>query len=233
MKTLLDGVNEVLKRVKIVQGDNGELTTLTDSARQTYIDSCIQIWNEIIDELYMMASKPKPNQTDEKQITLAANKREYLLNDSLTRLHWPLRDETNGQFIYEYPGGYMEMRSDQAFPDNYTGVPSYGAFNPDNGKLYLDRIPTSSEAGRIYKYTFEKDMELTAATDTFPFKNVVFRALVPAAAEKWKYDQHGKGDPFSYRRAVGVASNYLSQNPKRDTWTPTRRVANSTDPYVK
>ena len=50
-KTLLDGVNEVLKRVSLIQGDNAILTDLTDSSRQVYIDVAVQVWNESVDEI--------------------------------------------------------------------------------------------------------------------------------------------------------------------------------------
>ena len=50
--TLLDAVNLSLKRVRVIQGDAGVLTTLTDSARQADIDIMIQAWNEIISDLY-------------------------------------------------------------------------------------------------------------------------------------------------------------------------------------
>lgn len=49
-KTLLNGVNEVFKRIKLIQGDAAALTSLTDSARQHSIDLAIQIWNEVVDE---------------------------------------------------------------------------------------------------------------------------------------------------------------------------------------
>ena len=42
-KTLLNGVNDLLKRVKVIAGDTGTLSTLTDSAKQAYIDTAIQV----------------------------------------------------------------------------------------------------------------------------------------------------------------------------------------------
>src|SRR5690606_17922535 len=103
----------------------------------------------------------------EGTITLVANDREYALADGLVQLHWPLLDETNGQYITPYPGGFMQMKIDQPYPDNETGLPMFGAINPQNGELYLDKLPTANEAGRVYTYWYDKDISLSAAADEF------------------------------------------------------------------
>ena len=72
-KTLLNGTNEVLKKLQLIQGDSGLLTTLTDSARQTFIDKTVQGWNELIDELFSIANVPLPEATAENTITLATD----------------------------------------------------------------------------------------------------------------------------------------------------------------
>jgi len=69
-KTLLSGVNEVLKKVHMIQGDSGLLTTLTDSGRQTYIDLAIQSWNEIIDDIYAVSDMPYPQELAESSINI-------------------------------------------------------------------------------------------------------------------------------------------------------------------
>ena len=66
-KTLLNGVNEVLKKVGILEGDTGLLTTLTDSPRQIFIDTAVQSLNEVNDEVYSVLDKPKPDQLAEEK----------------------------------------------------------------------------------------------------------------------------------------------------------------------
>ncbi|KKL14210.1 hypothetical protein LCGC14_2518020, partial [marine sediment metagenome] len=72
-KSLLNGVNEVLKAVDIIEGDTGLLTSLTDSARQVFIDSAKQKLNEVIDQLYSILGDPKPQQLAEDTITLVTD----------------------------------------------------------------------------------------------------------------------------------------------------------------
>src|SRR3990167_4966403 len=166
-KTLLNGVNEVLKRAKLIQGDAGALTSLTDSARQLWVDTIIQCWNEVVGELYRETGTPVPTMIAEGTITLATNDRDYALAGGAGNdvLYFPLVDETNGQYIYEYSGGWMKLRQDQAIPADYTGLPNYGAIDPTDGELYLDRIPTATENGLVYKYRYQKDGVLDSAAD--------------------------------------------------------------------
>lgn len=230
-KTLLDGVNEVLKRVQIIKGDTTALTNLTNSALQNYIDIAIQIWNETIDRMYAESKIPMPNELAEDTITLVLDQRDYTINSTMNQLHFPLVDEVNGTYISEYPGGYLQIVKDQPIPSNHTGQPVAAAIRPTDGKLYIDVDPTSDQAGRVYKYRYDKDLMLENPTDQFPFKDVVFRALVPAVAEMWKANLQKQFDIGIFNRNMGTAIKYLTQTQSRDRWTPLRRVKeNETDP---
>jgi hypothetical protein len=217
-KTLLDGVNEVLTKVRIIHGSQEDLTSLTDSPFQNYIDTTIQSWNEALDELYSMSRDLRPNVMSENTITLVTSDRDYALQTDLVELLFPLLDETNGQFIYEYKEGYMRMVNDQQIPSNYTGLPLYGVIRPTDGQLYLDRIPTANENGLQYKYRYQKDTELTAAADEFPFENAVFRALVPAVAELWKRHHRNEMDNAMLATSLGRAARLLDKIPERKSW---------------
>jgi len=52
----LVAVNDTLRRVGVIAGDAGELTTFTDTARQREIDIVTQAWNEVCHELYDLGS---------------------------------------------------------------------------------------------------------------------------------------------------------------------------------
>lgn len=231
MATLLNGVNAVLVRTKIIQGDSGTLTSLTDSGRQGFIDIAVQIWNEVIEELYSATSIPLPQEMAEDTITLVTDTRSYALQSDLIQLRFPLLDETNGQFIAEYRGGYEQMVADQPYPANYTGLPYLGAISPVNSELYLDRIPTSDENGRVYKYRYDKDISMSAAADTFPFTDAVYRALIPAAAQLWNRDQKRSFDEAVFKTSVGRASRFLTKIQPRTSWLPLHeKIIFSTDP---
>lgn len=233
MKTLLDGINEVLKKAQLLDSDVGLLTTLTDSARQTFIDSAVQALNEVVDELYAALEVSKPMQLAENTITLATNDQDYALQTDLVTLRpeFHLIDETNNHTIYILgDGGYLKIIHGDLQQDD-TGLPSCAALRPTDGQLFMDRKPTAVENGRIYKYRYDKDLELTAAADEFPFTNNVFRAVVPAAHELWKRNLHKDFDNAIFAASIGRAARLMTMIPARDSWQPTANGHNATDPF--
>jgi len=234
MSSLLDGVNEVLKRAGELDNDTGALTTLTDSARQWNIDITVQIWNELVDELYARLGIMVPLNTDESTtITLVASQRAYALPSDLVQIQWPLVDETNGRIIAEYPGGYEDLIEDQLIPGNYKGVPLAAVIRPSDGYLYIDTNPTSSEAGLAYKLRYLKDVSVSSAADTFPFNDAVFRALVPAATELFRYNKTQEMSGSIFRNAFGRAARLMSRQPAPTSWAPMMERKNrysGTDP---
>lgn len=217
-KTLLDGVNEVMKRVKLIAGAQGELTTLTDSARQPSIDTIVQIWNEAVEELYSLIDQPVPNEAVLGSLTLVAGQREYDCPADLVQTHWPLLDTTNGQEIWHYSGGYEQMRQDQVQPASYTGLPHYAVIEPVAGKLRLDRAPTAEYAGRVYEWLYDKDLSLSAAADTFPFEDAVFRAMVPAVANLWARGDRKDFDQALYAQNLARAGRLVTKKQMRSRW---------------
>lgn len=232
MATLLDGVNEVLKRVGKIAGESGELLTLTDVARQRYVDTAVQIWNELVEQLYSESDLPMPKELAEDTITLVTDDRDYDLASDLVQLHWPLLDETNGQYITAYPGGYMQMVIDQPFPANETGLAMFAAIRPTDGQLYLDKIPTANENSRVYKYRYDKDVSLSEASDTFPFSDQVFRAMVPAVSEVWSKRHNNTFNESHFNSSMGRAARFLTKVQQRTSWNPrTVPALNVTDPF--
>lgn len=219
-KSLLNCVNEILKRTSIIAGDAGLLTTLTDSARQVAIDQAIQVVNEGIDDLYATPGVPAlPNEQTESTITLVAGTRAYALAAGVVQLTWPMIDKTNTQFLYQFPGGYAAMLVSDPEQDD-TGLPVFAAIRPTDGYLHLDRAPTSAEAGRVYTYQYHKDLALSAAADTVPFKDVVFRAMVPAWVQLWKREMRNEFDGDLYKVNVGRAASLMTQNVARKSYSP-------------
>lgn len=218
-KTLLQAVNEVFKRTSIVAGDAGALTTLTDSARQVSIDQAVQVINEGIDELYSTADVSVPNEQAESTITLVLATRAYSLATDLVKLRWPLIDKTNSQFMVEYPGGYNALLLGDLEQDD-TGLAHFAAIRPTDGKLYLDRAPTSAEVGRVYTYQYDKTLGMSAASDTVPFNDAIFRAMVPAWVQLFKRERRDEFDQPLYRASMGRASRMLSLKPGRTHYCP-------------
>lgn len=216
-KTLLTAVNDTLKRVKQIQGDSGELTTFADSPRQNYIDTAIQIWNEIIVEVYTISELPLPGAVGSSSVVLSAT-REYTLPGDLEQIRYPLIDEVNGRFIAEYPGGFEAMRRDQPQPSTYLGTPNFAVINPETGLLRLDVVPDGDTIGETYQMVYDKTISLTATTDLFPFQDSVVDALMPAVAEMWKKEQQGSFDSGVFGFHLGRAARLITKVQPRQVW---------------
>ncbi len=218
-KTLLNAVNEVLKRANEIAGDAGLLTTLTDSARQHPIDICIQVVNEGIVRLYTATSKPLPKSQAQAVITLATGTRQYALATDMVQLRWPFIDKTNAQYIHEYPGGYNRMLLLDPEQDD-TGLPYMGAISPVNGYLHLDRAPTSVDNGKVYTYQYDKALAMALATDTVPFSDEAFLMMVPAWAQLYKREMRNQFDEILYKQSMGDAAALVTQKQPRDSYSP-------------
>lgn len=223
-KTLLNAVNEIFRRVGMIQGDARLLTSLTDQARQRAIDVAVQVVNEGIDELYSVTGVSPSSGQDESTFTLATGTRSYSLASDLVRIkYYPGNvlaiDKTNAQFIFPYPEGYNGLLILDPEQDD-TGLPYYAAINPTDGTLQVDRAPTAAENGRIYTYQYEKELVLTLLTDNVPFGNAVFRAMVPAWVQLYRRDQQNDFDAALFRTHLGRASRLVSKVPPQDDYCP-------------
>lgn len=218
-KTLLNCVNEIFKRVGLIHGDSAALISLTSTARQRSIDVSKQIVNEGIDELYSVSALPMPKEQAESTITLVTGDRSYTLATDLVQIRWPFIDKTNNQYITRFPGDYNRLLLLDPEQDD-TGLPNYGAINPVNGELHLDRAPTSVENGRVYTYQYDKELELTTAASMVPFGNTVFRAMVPAWVQLYRRDMENSFDDAIYTTSIGRAARLLSEEQPRENYSP-------------
>lgn len=229
-KTLLNGVNEILKRVQIIAGDSGALTSLTDSARQHHVDVAVQVTNEAILKLYTDYGIALPDSQASSTITLASGTRDYSLASDLVQLRPVIVgadkkalaiDRTNSQYIWEMPGGYDALLAIDLEQDD-TGLPQWGAIDPTDGTFYLDRAPTSVEAGRVYTYQYDKSLLITTAAATYPFNDDVFTAMVPAWVQLWKRESRNEFDGSLFSEAMADAARMLSKKLPRTSWSPRR-----------
>ena len=159
-----------------------------------------------------------PKEMGEGRITLLNGKRDYQLKTDLEVLYWPLHNRADGEYIHEWRSGYHSLTIVQPQPDEYTGLASFGVIRPDSGEIYLDRVPTTEEAGKIFHYNYDKDVSLSAATDNFPFGDRVFRAMVPVVSELWQKEMDRAFDADILNTNFGRASRALTRQPMRRSW---------------
>lgn len=215
--TLLDLVNKVLRREGGVSSD---LTSFTDSQRQIDIDVALQAVNEVLDDL--LSTGAFPQEVAEGSITLSTDTRIYSVASDFVSVAEDssgepfMLDETNGQYLRPYPGGFDQMRRDQPIPANHTGLPIYWTINED-GKFELDAAATSAENGRVYKYRYDKEIDLTTTGATFPITDDAVDSLIPAVAEVWRRVRKGR-ESFSrraYQKSIARAARKLRRKPPR------------------
>lgn len=218
-KTLLNCVNDLFKMAGLVAGDADALTTLTDLARQHDIDACILAVNQTIDEMYSTGDTALPQQQASSTITLVTGQRNYTLVTNFVKLHFPLIDHTNSQYIFEYKGGYDDILELDPEVDD-TGIPNVAVIRPTDGSLYVYPTPTSAENGNIYTYQYDQDTELTAAASTVPFNNFVYRAFLPAAFQLWKRERRGEFDQVLFKSHLGRAMRRLGMVGADDNYNP-------------
>lgn len=212
-------MNASLKRARVIQGDAGELTSFTDSARQNDIDLTIQLWNELITDMYGMGLFKIG--TDEDTITLVddssnTQRTEYsLASDFEEFANDVMVDQTNGREMFPYPGGYSKMFRDQIIPSNFNGVPGHYTINPSTGDLYLSTHPTAEEVGVVFRYIYKKRLAISLITDIFPFSDTVVDALVPAVVWNYRRDKQQDFDEKEFDKAFSKAVSILDPSPNR------------------
>lgn len=219
--TFLAAVNAVLKRVGVIQGSSGELSSFTDAARQQDVDICLEIWNEIIDELFRVGVLPQ--ETAEGTLTLATSQTSYSFSSDMSITDFVKMasnpfDSTNENILTEYPGGwralFMVDRSDR------NGQPRHFAINTSNGNMEIDATPTSDENGDTYTFLYEKSQNLTSTTDTFPFEDDVTRTLYPAVGQAWKRERNGEFDEGLFMFAMARAAHMINPTEQKRRWGP-------------
>lgn len=179
----------------------------------------MQVINEGIDELYTVSHKAMPNEQAQGELTLQTGVRNYGLETDLVQIRWPLIDNDNSHFIYEYPGDWNDLLVDDPERDD-TGLPLFGTIRAINSQLYLDRAPTAAENGNVYFYQYDRDLVLASSTSEVPFKDAVFRAMVPAWVQLFKRERRNEFDGELYKLSIGRASRLLTQNQPRTHWSP-------------
>jgi len=234
-RTFLQAVNLTLRRIGMVDAD---LTTFTDSARQTEVDVVLQAWNEVIDDLQDLGVFATA--VAEGSITLVAGTKTYAVASDFDGIAADssgrpiMRDETNGRTIWEYEGGWDRMRRDQLVPGNYSGTPTSWAIDPTTGNFEFNTAPASADAGNIYKYVYSKRINLASTTDTFPFLDDAIDTVIRAVIEIYNRDRKGGWEKGAapqtagirqYNRALARAARKIARVPPHDSYGPRHGAA--------
>ena len=190
----LAGVNRIFRQEGIVRED-GEITSFTgNSFGQSTELAKIAIQNEIND---LTSEEYIPYEEAESTITLGADTRTYSLASDFIRFRdrRPKMLEVDGsgnsenRLIFDYPGGEEKLRQEVYDYRDQTGDPSWFYFVRGASKqvgFYL--VPDASAAGKIYRYYYEKSVNVSVETDTLPFASEgEAQAFIDLAATRFRY----------------------------------------------
>jgi hypothetical protein len=217
--TLLDAVNETLKRVRVIDTANtGLLASLTSSSVQHNIDVAVQVINEGIDELYTAIGKSMPGQSAESTIVTSTGAREYTLAANLVTIKWPMIDRVNTQYLWQWEDTYEDLLGLDP-QQNQTGLPIWGMISPITSKLRVDRACDTASNGHTYFYEYEVNTALVNAADAIPFNDACFRSMVPAWVQLYKREERNEFDQPLFQQAIGRASRFLSEEKPRDNYS--------------
>jgi hypothetical protein len=229
-ETLLSATNEVLKRVGLIQGDAAELTTLTDSPRQMDIDKIGQIWREVCRLLQSMGVFP--SEVTEGSLTLATDTREYAIPSDFVQMSgesYETRVMVNASnrfrmFEYRSPPGISpdsQMFLDQPDPSNWVGIPYHWVLSDRGNFFRVERFPTSTENGLVYKFRYDTALTLITAGATFPFSDSVVGMLIPVVAHFVKVSSEARTSEAIIALPAWVAAvRFATRNKARSSYGP-------------
>lgn len=227
--TFLAAVNETLKRASIIIGSASELTTFTSSARQTDVDMMLSSWNDVIDQLYSTPGIERESLA-EGSFTISTSGtdsgREYAVPSDFVSMAGNPINEADSHELKPFPGGFLAMDKARLDPDDFQGQPSWWVLSGINGNIRIDTTPTADENGDIYEFIYNKSINLTGTTDTFPFDDEVVRTLQDAVWQTWTLRRKSKADfnEATFQASMARAANMMRDGPVMSGYG-TRRAA--------
>lgn len=203
----LAGVNRVLRINTILRGDDDDIVSFNDVQHNATMNlAIIAIQDELID---IVSDKLVSYEYATGSITTSAGVATYSLPSDFVQFFGLPKFLAGTRFIVEYPGGLKRLELDNINYDTQSGAPTWWYFLPSTTKqVSFTPIPNSAET---LTFKYEKDVSVTAGTDTLPFQNEIeAQAFVAAAARRFKFlyedaqnvDGVLLGDP-SYQTAKG------------------------------
>lgn len=221
--TLLQTVNLLLRKAGVIGDD---LAALTSQSIQEDVDAAVAAVNEAVDELSVLGVVP--SMATEGTIVLATGDRDYAVASDYVQLADDLFVcETDGTVLYPYnkdvtDKGFAELRRVQLQPDNETGSPNFYTIDPTSGQFYLDKIPTSTENGKTYRYLYQKEINFSTGSPsaTFPILDEAIRQLVPAAAQVFQRMRRNQFDAEDFQRSLARTAKIARRSPPRTHYGP-------------
>lgn len=190
MTTFVSVVNSVLSIDGILFGDDDAVTSFSNTQHVASIRLAKQAVQQELSAL--VSDQLIPYEKTSAVLTVSA--RTANLSSDFIRMQdeYPWLVETNvsdtsqGTYIDEYPGGEEALRKNDLNYRENTGKPTYWYWvGGENKTLGFYTVPSSTY---YYRYYYEKDVAVTAESDTVPFVTTTeVNTFVELAARRFKY----------------------------------------------
>lgn len=173
--TFLEAVNRMLRLSTLMQWDDEDITSFSNTQHAGNINLCQQAVQHVINEL--VSDRFLWPEDAEGNITMVADTRTYSLASDFVQLQgkrpWLFElegvagtDATN--YISEYPGGEDQLEKQVFQYTSQTGTPQWFYFTDDK-EVGIYPIPGTDEAGTVYRYQYEKNVMVVNESDNLPF----------------------------------------------------------------
>ena len=168
--TFLQAVNRVLRSAAILRGDDDEVSTFSDVQHNAALNlAIVAIQSELAD---LMADRMISYEKTSGSIVTVSGTRTYAVAADFVRFYGQrpfLYNATDNLAMYEYNGGVDSLRHDILDYQTQAGSPHHWYWeDTTTKKIGLFPVPNSAET---WAYDYEKDVSVTASSDTLPFHN--------------------------------------------------------------
>ncbi len=189
--TLIQAIARIMRAEGIIRGDTDAPTSLSDLQHGATVNlGALAVQDELI-EIASDVMLPYEKDTS-GTITTVSGTRSYLLASNFVRfVGRPMLYCSADNFeMFEHKGGEESLKIQ---------VPNYKTLQSTPFSFYFEYGTTKKisfypipQEAKTYTYDFEKDISVTAATDTLPFHNEIeAQAFCRLAARRFKYLYQG------------------------------------------
>ena len=188
--TFLEAVNRILRLEGVIQGDDDDLTSFSDTQHAaTSSLAQIAVQAQIAD---LMSDAIIPYERKSATITTSASTRTYSLASDFQNIEERFMDEEDGSGnvqgtrLIHYLGGEAQLRRNDMKYRETSGTPINFYFPGGTSKtVAMYPVPT---AAIVYRYYYEADVSVSVTTDTIPFVTTTeAETFVRMAARHFKY----------------------------------------------
>ena len=174
--TFLESVNRLLRVTTLLQWDDDNITSFTQTQHAGTISLARQAIQFVTNEL--VADKFLWPEDKTAELTFSTDTRTYSLASDFVRFDgkrpWLFEltgasgTDATSQFISEYTGGRDRLQKDVPAYTSQTGTPQWWYFTDDQE---IGIYPVPSKNGTLYRYDYQKDVMPENESDSLPVQS--------------------------------------------------------------